>query len=117
MQEADRRAAALDRSRSWVVAEALRRYLASITRYPKSGDTGMLFRESAPTYRRGLGEHRLAQLESDLALTPEQRVREAEETLRPTETDERGRPGERLLTFDSYEDYLDWKRRADAGTA
>lgn len=117
VQDADRRAAALDRSRSWVIADALRRYLHPITRYPQDGPQGMLIREAGPTRRHGLGEHRLAQLESDLALTPEQRVREAEETARATETGEPGRSGERVLTFESYDDYLAWKRRADAGTA
>jgi predicted transcriptional regulator len=117
VQKADRRAAALDRSRSWVVSEALRRYLTPITGYPEGGHSGMLTRESGRSPHRGLGEHRLAQLEADLALTPEQRVREAEETARATEPREPHTAGERVLTFESYEHYLDWKRRADAGTA
>lgn len=101
---ADRRAKQLQRSRSWVVAEALRRYLAS---------PGAVREPTTPPYETspGLGAYRLAQLEADLALTPEQRVREAERTARVGELTRGRRPGHRVLTFDRYEDYLDWKRR------
>ena len=87
---ADRLAKAADRSRSWVIAEAVRRYASA-----------------------GLGPSRTGQLQHDLRLTPEQRVREAEETLRVTEL--RHAPQrDRLLAFDRYEDFLDWKRGEDA---
>ena len=101
---ADRRAKQLERSRSWVVAEALRRFMAG---------PGAVREPSAAPYEPspGLGAYRLAQLEADLALTPEQRVREAERTARVGELTRGKRPGHRVLTFDRYEDYLDWKRR------
>lgn len=107
---ADRRAAELDRSRSWVVVEALRVYLSR----PASGK-GVLVRKIASlpyvATRPGLGASRLAQLEADLALTPEQRVREAERTARTGElTRRRVRATRRIVQFDRYEDYLDWKR-------
>jgi len=107
---ADRQAAQQDRSRSWVVVEALRAYLGK----PTSG-RGALVREPAPlphtAARPGLGDSRLAQLEADLALTPEQRVREAERTAREGElTSGRARAARRIVQFDRYEDYLDWKR-------
>ncbi len=114
---ADRRAKELDRSRSWVVAEALRRYLAAgPTPDPETAVRAL--REptvapyaAAPT--TGLGSYRRAQLEADLVLTPTERVREAERTARVTELTARGRRGDRVLTFDHYEDYLEWKRRDD----
>ena len=93
---ADRVAREQQRSRSWVIAEAVRRYVRSL-----------------PTGSR-LGESRLAQLMADLRLTPEERVRAAEDTarvsflLRPSS-------GKRVIGFDRYEDYLDWKRREDHG--
>jgi hypothetical protein len=107
---ADRRAAEQDRSRSWVVVESLRAYLGK----PTSG-RGALVREPAPPLygapRPGLGDSRLAQLEADLALTPEQRVREAERTAREGElTSGRAPAARRIVQFDRYEDYLDWKR-------
>lgn len=62
--------------------------------------------------RSGLGPSRLAQLRRDLALTPEERVRAAEETLRLTEL--RTAHGvHQIVGFDSYEEFLDWKRQRE----
>jgi predicted transcriptional regulator len=95
---ADKRARELDRSRSWLIVEAIRAHV----------------RESAPApaVTPGLGPQRLAQLQSDLRLTPERRVRAAEENVRLAERVRRvPRPSQRLLSFDHYEDYVIWKRR------
>ena len=96
---ADKLARVHGRSRSWVIAEAIRSYAAasatSTTR--------------AASLRGGLGPLRLDQLARDMALTPEARVREADETLRLTLTREPERA--QLLAFDRFEQYLDWKRR------
>jgi predicted transcriptional regulator len=83
---ADRLAHAADRSRSWVIAEAVRRYAAA-----------------------GLGPSRTAQLSRDLRLTPEARVRAAEETTRVADL-RHGPRRDRMLAFDRYEDFLDWNR-------
>lgn len=108
---ADRRARALDRPRSWVLVEALRAYLR------RAPGAGSAVREpEPPAYAAGLGEHRLQQLEADLSLTPEQRVLAAEETARVAEHMRRVRPNRnRVIQFDRYEDYLDWKRREALG--
>lgn len=98
---ADRLAKRLDRSRSWTMAEAIRRYVRvddAATRPPPD----------AP----GLGPSRRAQLIRDLALTPEARVRAAEETLRLTGVRSRSRT-HHIVAFDRYEDFLDWKRNRD----
>ena len=87
---ADHLAERLQRSRSWVVAEAIRRYAGS-----------------------GLGASRLAQLTADLRLSPEARVRAAESTARVAALRQRPRR-DRLVAFDRYEDWLDWKRRDEA---
>jgi hypothetical protein len=111
VEAADRRAAELGRSRSWLVVQALRGYLAA---RPTAGDEGAFVREApCPPYApAGLDAQRRAQLEADLALTPEQRVREAEATARLSELGDR--PGvDRLITFDRYEDYLAWERWAE----
>jgi hypothetical protein len=63
---ADRLAKAKDRSRSWIIAEAIRRYASA---------------EAEPPRAPGLGPYRLEQLKADLAHTPEQRVRAAQRTL------------------------------------
>ena len=69
--------------------------------------------EGEVAYLGGLGALRTAQLEADLRLTPEERVIEAERTLQVEDVRRGSRKAQqdRLLTFDRYEDYVDWKRR------
>jgi len=109
---ADRQARTLDRSRSWLVAEALRRYLEDsagpAAKPPRSG--GAVREVHPPPYRvvsGGLGDYRLQQLKADLALTPEQRVLGAERTARVAEQARPGSKGQRVLQFDRYEDAAD----------
>lgn len=114
LEAADRLASRLDRSRSWVVAEAVRRFdqdesparAPGLLREPRAGYQAML----SP----GLGHLRQAQLEADVRLTPAERVRAAEETARLSQ---HLRPalGQQLLCFDSPEEYLAWKRREAVG--
>jgi predicted transcriptional regulator len=121
LKAADRLAARLDRSRSWVVAEALRRYAAqpeAVGAVPGAGEHAFAapaVREPpTPPYelRSAFRAAEAARLESDLALTPEQRVHVAEEIARTSPSD-RPRPRfRRVLQFDTYADYLDWKRYA-----
>lgn len=106
---ADRRARELDRSRSWLIVEALRSYLAAApaaVREPAAPAHGAV--------TPGLGPQRQAQLESDLRLTPERRVRAAEENARLAERVRRRPPLNRVIAFERYEDYLDWSRREAA---
>jgi len=66
--------------------------------------------------RRAFEEADRSRLLSDLALTPEQRVHLAEELARTADS---GRPRprfQRVIQFDRYEDYLDWKRFAERGS-
>jgi len=100
---ADRLARSQDRSRSWIVAEAIRQYAAASAAA-----------SAAPRNQPGLGASRLAQLTHDLRLTPEQRVLAAEATLRQTGAPARPRR-HHVLAFDRYDDFLDWKRSRDAG--
>lgn len=114
VEEADRRAAELDRSRSWVLVEALRRYLA------EPEDTGPDGRASAgaPAVREsstpyvvpGLGPQRMAQLRADLSLEPEERVRVAEETARSGSVSTRDPALDRVISFESIEDFHRWER-------
>src|SRR5207244_11763737 len=99
---ADRRARALDRSRSWLIVEAIRAYLSQSP-------------SRVPTPTPGLGPLRLAQLESDLRLTPERRIRAAEESARLGELVRKSH-GRRhqVLSFDRYEDYVACKRTEQA---
>ncbi len=110
--EADLLARKLDRPRSWVITQAVQRYLES------EGDQGgrapaVHEVSRAPSYGLGPGDYRRAQLEADLRLTPEERVREADDTARHGELSDRESGRQRLLVFETYEDYLAWQRWAD----
>ncbi len=106
LKEADRLAAELDRSRSWVMGEAVRRMaltpVAPVIREPVAGPYAVR--------RPGLGEQRLAQLKSDLALTVEARVIAAEDANRLDHAIRPNATGTPLRFFDRYEDYLDSKK-------
>lgn len=107
----DKKARELDRSRSWVIVEAVRRFLEGAdipTKQPA------IVREAGAPYlvSPGLGESRRRQLEADLKLTPTERVRLAQQTADLGRKMRRGTRGpDRVLTFERYEDYLDWQRR------
>lgn len=90
---ADRLAKELDRSRSWVVAEAVRRYAASVEQLRAHED---------------IGPARRAQLQRDLALTPEERVRVAEETLALSAHVSEPR------RFANFAAFLEWQRTGGA---
>jgi len=114
LREADRLARGLARSRSWVVTEALRRFAALSGRAPgtRAAPAGV-HAEVTPPYaaRPGLDEQRLAQLESDMKLTPEQRVREAQSTVELAYRLHRPPRAAQVLSFETYEDFLDWRER------
>jgi len=88
---ADALAAKLGRSRSWVLSEALRRFVAH------------------ERLSHELDASRAAQLRRDLALSAEERVREAERELvhagevAPTCLEQPRR-------FESYDDFVAWRR-------
>lgn len=91
LRRADRIAKHEGRSRSWVLTEAVRR-----------------LPEPTATAVPRLDESRRTQLEADLALTPTERVIAAERTAREVPT---RRYGSLFVTFDRFEDYLEWKRQ------
>ena len=82
---------------------------------PAAASAARVREPDGPPYevRRAFEEANLSRLRSDLALTPEQRVRLADEIAR-VEPSGRPRPRfRRVIQFDRYEDYLDWKHFAD----
>lgn len=107
---ADQLAREWDRSRSWVLAEGVRRL--GPERYASGGQR---VREAVTSsylaQASGLGESRLGQLRADLAMTPEERVLAAEEVNRIDRELRPPFPGMRLTFFDRVEDYVAWKRR------
>lgn len=101
----ERRARELHRSRSGVVADAIRAFLAAPA-----------VREPPPRPAYGgdeVGTARRDQLERDLARSPAERLHAAEEAARLAATVRR-RPSagrrQQIIGFDSYEDFYEWKR-------
>lgn len=95
LKRADRIAKREGRSRSWVLAEAVRR-----------------LEEPAPAKLARLDESRRVQLEADLKLTPTERVLAAERTAREVPV---RRFGALFVSFERYEDFLEWKRAEALG--
>ena len=79
---------------------------------PHQGDVG----DEVSMRARGLTPSHLSQLRRDLLLTPEERVRAAEETLKLDRLREVDVP-RRVIGFERYEDYLDYKWKMSAGGA
>lgn len=110
VRSADRLARKLGRSRSWVLAEALRRY---VSERAEAGATPVAVGEPITPpeeLARAFEEASRSRLKSDLALSPEERVRVVEELAR-TAAIARPQPRcQQILAFDSWEDYLAWMK-------
>ncbi|HXL34835.1 MAG TPA: ribbon-helix-helix protein, CopG family [Gemmatimonadales bacterium] len=110
---ADRRARALDRSRSWLIVEALRTYLAT-----PAGSASAGVRESdTPVYAvREVADARRQHLAADLKRSPAERLQRAEQLTRLARQ-VRPRRGRRqqVIGFASYEDFYEWKKARLAG--
>ena len=113
LEAADRRAAELDRSRSWVVVDALRRYLGSVGAGGSEGQPARVVREVAPIlYVAGeVAEGRLRHLRAELALSPSERLRRAEELGSLARQAQRRGRRQQAIGFESYEDFYEWKKR------
>ena len=112
LQAADRRARQLDRSRSWVIVEAVRAYLALPTNAPRQ------VREAdGPVYAvEEVAEARRRHLATDLARSPAERLRRAEELARVARQRRRGRGlRHQVIGFDTYEDFYEWKKASRVG--
>jgi len=109
---ADKRARDLDRSRSWVIAEAVRAYVAAAPPPARVREV------EAPPYAavQEVADVRRHHLLTDLKRSPAERLQRAEELsrlarqVRPL----RGRRAQ-VIGFDSYEDFYEWKKARRAG--
>ncbi len=114
---ADKLAKRLDRSRSWVIAEAIRRFGGE--GLPAAAPSPGVVRETitnpyAP-HLQEIAQANERRLRADLAVTPETRVRQAEEVLRLGQMVRPPRARAQIIGFDSYEDYYQWKTTHRAG--
>ena len=95
LRRADRIAKREGRSRSWVIADAVRRLA-----------------EPVPADLPRLDHSRREVLQADRARSPTERVLAAERTAREVSV---RRFASLFVTFDRFEDYLEWKRRETIG--
>lgn len=112
---ADRRARELDRSRSWVLAEALRRYLGLGPQARGEAEPGRVparvSEPVAPAYAaREVAEARRRHLAAELALPPVERLRRAEQLGQLARQAQRRGRRHQVIGFDSYEDYYEWRK-------
>lgn len=103
---ADQLARESDRSRSWVIAEAIRQLGEGEPRATPTGEGN----RTAPNQPPGREAAALQQLPLDLGLSAEERVREAERRGRSTPGGT-GKIRNQILGFARYEDYLAWHLR------
>ena len=108
---ADQLASRLDRSRSWVIGEAVRRM--------GQADSVAAVREPITNPYAGYEEEmetaRLRRLKADLTATPEERLRDADALVRLGRMVRPPRNRSQIIAFDSYEDYDRWKTTHNAG--
>jgi hypothetical protein len=113
VKAADRLARALGRSRSWVIAAALREYLEGSGMGPGEAAPKGVVREPLVQPYDGtmeVAEARRRRLRAELALTPGERLRRAWELgYLGRRRQPRGRR-EQVITFESYEDFYEWKK-------
>jgi hypothetical protein len=101
LREADALAARLDRSRSWVVAEAIRQFADAHRAAAPSGDASAAV----------LGASRHEQLRRDAGVTAEARVLLGEEVQAVGAPPPRP---EAVRSFPSFDAFRDWRRQRDA---
>ncbi len=116
LRQTDQEAKRLGRSRSWVIAEALRRMQAG------TGASPGLVREAgtASPYFAVHEEMEVARdrrLRAALALSPAERLRQAGELLRLARAVRPARSRTQVIAFDTFEDYWLWKRAHRAAGA
>jgi hypothetical protein len=107
---ADRRAQELDRSRSWVVAEALRAQLLQDEGGAPSAPAARVAEPPASHAAAEVAEARRSRLRSEAALPPEERLRRAEELGRLARQAQTRGPRKVIIIFDSYEDFYEWRK-------
>ena len=113
---ADREARRLGRSRSWVIAEALRRMEAGLA--PAGQGTPAVVREPvvSPYLAAGreLEEARERRLALALSWSPEERFRRAQELVEMGRALRPRRHRSQVIGFDTFEEFWTWKKAARA---
>lgn len=108
---ADRRAKQLDRSRSWVVAEAVREYVGRPVAVREPGIQYGVPVDAALEVAAARRRHLLA----DLDLSPAERLRQAGDLVALAWQVHGRRKRAQVIGFDSCEDFYEWKKARRAG--
>jgi Ribbon-helix-helix protein, copG family len=110
---ADQEAKRLGRSRSWVIAESLRGAGAAAGEYAPRVVSTRVAEPRVNPYAEVAGEMAVAEerrLRAALALSPEERLRQAEELIRLARAVRPQRRRSQIIAFDTFEEYWQWKR-------
>jgi hypothetical protein len=121
VEAADQRAENIDRSRSWVLTEALRQYLAHSAASRSAREEATTAYAVAPDQRGGTDEPatdaaaeiqaaRVRRLRSELALPALERLRRAEELARLSAPHTESGVSLQVMGFDTYEAYYEWRK-------
>jgi hypothetical protein len=106
---ADKQARALDRSRSWLVADALRRYLS--TSSAAAATPGRISEAPPVAYAaREVAEARARHLAAEMRLPAEERLLRAEQLGQLARQAQRRGRRQQVIAFDTYEDFYEWKK-------
>lgn len=106
---ADRRARTLDRSRSWLLADALRQYLGASSAAPSS--PGRVSEAAPAAYAaREVASARTRHLGAELKLPAEERLLRAEQLGQLARQAQRRGRRLQIMGFDTYEDFYEWKK-------
>jgi len=116
VKAADREAKRVGRSRSWVIADALRRVVAAPggagAAEPTRAHAGVVRETMASPYAEMEGE--MAEVEerrfrAGLALSPTERLRRADDLMRLARAVRPPTGRVQVVGFDSFEDFWQWK--------
>lgn len=110
----DRRARETDRSRSWVITDAVRRCLEARTDAGEAVNPTVREEPSAHAAKQVLVA-RQRHLEAEAALSPGERLRRAEELARLARQAQRRPARQQVVGFETYEDYYEWKKARRVG--
>ena len=106
VRAADKAARGQDRSRSWVVADALRRELGATTRRVRE-ETAAPY--TATPHAEAFAAARTRHLAADLKLTPSERARRADSMGDLAESRELRPTRDQVISFASYDEFYAWK--------
>jgi hypothetical protein len=107
---ADRLARQLDRSRSWVIAESIRKFVSEREHSAQTPGLSAVHETFSAAYQaEQVADARERLIQSDLAVSPGVRLRRAEDLIQLSRLIRPRARREQVIAFDSWEDFAQWK--------